>query len=125
MVARSELLAALADAKARQDEVQCKVAELAWLERQLAQAQEQVKAAREETTTLVAEVHRMVPRADLDSAKELIAHLEAAAAAESRKQREAIASLNLRVESLDAAKSDLEARIQASWNLLHPSLYSY
>ena len=116
MAARSDLLAALSDAKARQEEAQGRAADVAWLEQQLAQAQEQFKGARQETTGLVAEMHRMVPRADLDSAKGLIADLEASAAAEGQRQREAVAALNLRVGALQVDKSELEAQMKASRN---------
>jgi hypothetical protein len=101
MVARRELLAALSDAKAKQDEIQAKKNDLAILERQLSQAQVQLNSARQETAQLRADMSKMVRRSDLDSAKELVSNLEATVVNESQKQREIIASLNLRIGSLE------------------------
>jgi hypothetical protein len=115
MVDRSDLLAALSDAKAKQEEAQSKASNLSWLELQLAKAQEQINAARQETTALVQEIHSMVPRADLESAKKLIANLEVAAAAENQKQRESVAALNLQLGALEVEKSALQAQIKASF----------
>ena len=114
MVPRSDLLAALSDAKARQEEAQGKATDLAWLERQLAEAQEQIDSARRETTALVGEMHRMVPRADLDSARELIASLQAAEASDSQKQRDTVSALKRLVGDLEAEQSALQAQIKAS-----------
>jgi hypothetical protein len=101
MVARTELLAALSNARAKQDELQAKSNDLAWLERQLNQAQEQTDSARQETAQLRAEMSRMVRRSELESAKELVSNLESIVATESQKQRDTIAALNLRIGSLE------------------------
>ncbi len=112
MVSRSELLAALSDAKAKQDEIQAKTNDLAWLERQLSQAQEQTNSARQETAQLRTDMSKMVRRSDLDSAKELISNLESVVAIEGKKQRETIAALNLRIGSLEIEKSHRDTIIK-------------
>ena len=104
MVARTEFLAALSDAKAKQDELQAKANDLVWLERQLSKAQDQTNSARQETAQLRAEMSRMVRRSDLESAKELVSNLEATVATASQRQRETIATLNLRIESMEIEK---------------------
>jgi seryl-tRNA synthetase len=108
MIPRTELLAVLSDAKAKQDEIQAKVNDLARLERQLSKAQEETNSARQETAQLREEMSRMVRRSDFDSAKALVSSLEAAVAIASQNQREAIATLNLRIGSLEVEKSHCE-----------------
>jgi hypothetical protein len=119
MVARTELLAALSDAKAKQDEIQAKVNDLAWMERQLSQAQEQTNSARKETAQLRAEMSRMVRRSDLDRAKELVSNLEASVAIAVQKQRETTAALNLRIGSLEVEKSHCDAIMKViNWHCI-------
>jgi hypothetical protein len=122
MVARTELLAALSDAKAKQDEIQAKANDLAWLERQLSKAQEQTDSARQETAQLRAEMSRMVRRSDLDSAKQLVSNLEAAVAVASQRHRETIAALNLRIGSLELEKSHCDTIMKVTETFLEQSL---
>jgi hypothetical protein len=117
MVSRTELLAALSDAKAKQDEIQSKTNDLAWLDRQLSQAQEQTNSARQETAQLRADMSRMVRRSDLDNAKELVSNLESVVAIEGKKQRETIAALNLRIGSLEVEKNHRDTIIKVLMQL--------
>ena len=112
MVARTELLAAQSDAKAKQDEIDAKVKDLHYMEGQLSKAQEQINSARQETAQLRADMSCMVQRSELEGTKELLSNLEAAAAIESQKHREAIAALNARIGSLELEKSDRDNTIK-------------
>jgi hypothetical protein len=95
MVPRTELLAALSESEARQDEMQIKSDDLARLERQLSKEREQANSARQESEQLRVDMSHMVLRSDLDSASERIQMLESIVATEDQKQREAILALNL------------------------------
>jgi chromosome segregation ATPase len=112
MVARTELLAALSDAKAKQDEIEARVKDLHYMEGQLSKGQEQIKSARLETAQLRADMSCMVQRSELEGAKELLSNLEAAVAIESQKHREIIAALNSRIGSLEVEKSDRDTTIK-------------
>ena len=112
MVARTELLAALSDAKAKQDEIDGKLKDLHYMEGQLAKAQEQINSARQETAQLRADMSCMVQRSELEGAKELLSNLEAAVAIEGQKHREVLAALNSRIGTLEIEKSDRDSTIK-------------
>jgi hypothetical protein len=114
MVARTELLAAQSDAKAKQDEIDAKIKDLQYMEGQLSKAQEQINSARQETAQLRADMSCMVQRSELEGTKELLANLEAAVAIESQKQRETIAALNSRIGTLEVEKSDRDTTIKVT-----------
>jgi chromosome segregation ATPase len=122
MIARTEWMAALSDAKAKQDEIQAMAKDMAWLQRQLSQAQEETNSARQETAQLRAEMSRMVRRSDFESAKELVSNLESIVATEAQKQRETIAALNLRIGSLEVEISHRETIMKVE--LRYPSFKS-
>ena len=72
MVPRTDLLAALSESEARQNEIQIKSDDLARLERQLSKEREQANSARRESEQLRADMSHMVLRSDLGSAHERI-----------------------------------------------------
>jgi hypothetical protein len=114
MVARTELLAALSDAKAKQDEIDAKIKDLQYMEGQLSKAQEQINSARQESAQLRADMSCMVQRSELEGNKELLSNLEAALAIESQKQREIIAALNARIGALEVEKSERDTTIKVT-----------
>jgi chromosome segregation ATPase len=114
MVPRAELLAAQSEAKALRDEAAVKAKDHAWLEGQLAKAQEQVSSARVEAARLQAEMGGMVSRAELEAAKAKLAEAEAAARAEAEKHQRLLGELNGRVSALEKDKSALGLKMQAS-----------
>jgi predicted nucleic acid-binding Zn-ribbon protein len=115
MVARSELTAAMAAAKARGEEAQAKAELVEGLEAQLARLREQLRDAQ-------ASLSEAVPRTELSAAlarlSEATAKLVAAdqAAAEVRdkadKHQEAIGALKEALELKEAEAADLRDRIQ-------------
>jgi hypothetical protein len=113
MVDRAELLAALSEIKALKDEAQAKAKDYGWLEAQLVKAQEQVQTARIDAAKLRADMSAMVTRSDLEEAKAQLQALEAAARAESQKQREDMNALKEKLGGLEKEKSTLEATMQA------------
>jgi chromosome segregation ATPase len=114
MVPRAELLAAQSEVKAHRDEAAVKGKDHAWLEGQLAKAQEQVSSARVEAARLQAEMGGMVSRAELEAAKAKLAEAEAAARAEAEKHQRLLGELNGRVSALEKDKSALGLKMQAS-----------
>jgi predicted nucleic acid-binding Zn-ribbon protein len=126
MVDRAQLLAALAEIKALKDDVSAKAKDLAWQQQQQAKLQEQLQNARVEAAQLRADMSAMVPRTDLDAANALIQEIEAAAKAESRRQREAIASLHEKMSGLEEEKSTLVSNMQVrNSDIFCTLLYSY
>ena len=115
MVPRTELLAALSDVKASQDEVQGKAKDLAWMEGQLAKAQEQFNKARQEAAQLRADMTLMVQRSDLDKAREQYAAQHAALAVESQKLLDSMAAMNSRISALETEKNELQTVIKVSF----------
>jgi hypothetical protein len=113
MVPRTELLAAQSELKAHKDEVHVKSKDHAWLEGQLAKAQEQVNSARVEAARLQAEMSGMVARSDLEAAKAKLAEGEAAARAEADKQQKGLGELNGRIGALEKEKAALVLKMQA------------
>lgn len=102
---RSELLSAISESKARQEEVQAKNKDLAWLQEQLNRAQEQLATARLEEARLHSVVREMVPKSDLEAAKAHSLDLEKATRAEVQRQRDAFAALSERQNTLEAEKA--------------------
>jgi hypothetical protein len=105
MVPRSELLSATSEGKARQDEVQAKEKDLAWLQEQLNRAQEQLTAARAEEAKLQSALHDMVPKSDLEAAKAHSLELEKAARAEVQKHRDALGALSEKLSAVESEKA--------------------
>ena len=118
MVARSELTAAMAAAKARGEEAQAKAELVEGLEAQLARLREQLRDAQ-------ASLSEAVPRAELSAAlarlgeatAKLVAADQAAALARDKadKQQEALVGLKEALELKEAEAADLRDRIQVGW----------
>lgn len=117
MVARSELTAAMAAAKARGEEAQAKTELVEGLEAQLARLREQLRDAQ-------ASLSESVPRAELSAAlarlgeatAKLVAADQAAALMRDKadKHQEALAALKAALEAKQAEAAELKIRIQVS-----------
>ncbi len=105
MVARSELLEALSEAKANIEDTTA-------LASTNTRQQEQLDAARAELARLKDAMLGMVQAAALESEKKKSKDLENAARAERQKLEETIAALNDKLRALNADKAALEAQIQ-------------
>lgn len=115
MVARSELTAAMAAAKAQKEEAQAKAELVEGLEAQLARLREQLRDAQ-------ASLSESVPRAELSAAlarlgeatAKLVAADQAAALVRDKadKHQEALAALKEALELKEAEAADLRGRIQ-------------
>jgi hypothetical protein len=112
MVPRTELLAAQSEVKAHKDEAHVKGKDHAWVEGQLAKAQEQVSNARVELARLQAEMGGMVARSELEAARAKLAESEAAARAEAEKHQGVLGELHGRIGSLEKDKSALILKMQ-------------
>jgi chromosome segregation ATPase len=112
MVPRSELLAALSQAKANKEDADSKAKDLAWLEEQQKKAQEQLAAARQEVAGLRTEVGGMVPRSDLEAAVGRLAESQAAAREAQAKHQELLGELNGKLVALEKDKTDHMVKMQ-------------
>jgi predicted nucleic acid-binding Zn-ribbon protein len=112
MVARSELLDALSEAKAN-------IEDTTVLTSTNARLQEQVETAREELANLKDAMHKMVQAADLESERKKSKDLEQAARAERQKFEDSIAALNEKLRALSSEKAALAAEIQVRSGATH------
>ena len=112
MVSRSDLLAAISEAKAIKEDLAAKAKEFAWLEGQNSKGQEQLQAARLEVAQLQATISGMVPRSDLDAMKRQLNEAEAAFRVDGQAQRDQINNLNDRLRALEDEKSNLVIKMQ-------------
>ena len=105
MIPRSELIAALAEISAAKDEAQSKAREVASLEQQLLRIKEQRKSE-------LAAFSELVPRSELEAAKEREEGLAALARDAAEKHRDIIAKLERKITVLEEETQKLRATIQ-------------
>ena len=103
---RSELLAALAEAKAASEEAGAREAQVQGLEDQLARTKELVKAAQ-------LAMGDMVPRAELLAVKARVDEAEAAIRASGERQRESMEALKEQARQYQGEIEELKAAMQA------------
>jgi hypothetical protein len=102
MVHQSDLVAAVAAARASSDAADAKAKEIEWQQQQLNQTREQLQLARQEVLRLQKSMDDMVSSAELKQFKDT-------AIAE---QQEAVTGLRQRICSLESEKIELEQHLQ-------------
>jgi predicted nucleic acid-binding Zn-ribbon protein len=105
MVSRSDLLDALSEAKANNEDTTV-------LTSTNARLQDQLDTARQELVNLKDAMHKMVQAAELESEKKKLKDLEQAAKSERQKLDDTIAALNEKLRVLNSEKAALAAEIQ-------------
>ena len=105
MVPLSDLLAAQVEARLNKAETQAKEKELALLQRQMSQAQEQVDAARLDAAKLQAEMRCMVQRSELEDAKAQVKTLETEQQMYSQQHHAAVSNMQARITVLKHEQS--------------------
>ncbi len=107
MVLRSELLSVMSESKSYQDDAEAKAKQIAWLEQQLSQAQEQVSTTRKEVTQLRVDQGGMVHRSELEAMQAEFTKLDCSWKVESKRQRELFQALNEKFSVVDSERAEL------------------
>ena len=102
MVQQSDLIAAVAAARASSDAADAKAKDMEWQQEQLNQTREQLQAARQEVLRLQASMDDMIPKAELTDFK----------AAANVEQQDAVKALRQNICSLKLEKIELEQQLQ-------------
>lgn len=112
MVTRAELLSAQSEAKAWKDEAAAKAKDVALMESQVSMGQMQLQAALLDVAQLQTTVSAMVPRSELEAAKQLFDMMNAEVRTEEQVQRDLVCSLNDRLKALEDERSQLHMKLQ-------------
>ena len=109
---RAELLSAQSEAKAWKDEATAKAKDVAAMESQASMGRIQLQSALLDVAQLQTTVSAMVPRSELEAAKQLFGMMNAAVRTEEQVQRDLVCSLNDRLKVLEDEKAQLHMKMQ-------------
>ena len=112
MVTMEELLSAQSEAKAWKDEATAKAKDVAAMESQASMGRIQLQSALLDVAQLQTTVSAMVPRSELEAAKQLFGMMNAAVRTEEQVQRDLVCSLNDRLKVLEDEKAQLHMKMQ-------------
>ena len=112
MVTRAELLSAQSEVKACKDAAAAKAEEFALMESQVSKGLVELQAALLEVAQVQSAISAMVPRSELEAAKQQLDLKDSAMRAEGEAQVDLVFSLNERVKALEEVMCRLHTRME-------------
>jgi predicted nucleic acid-binding Zn-ribbon protein len=108
----TKLLSAQSEIKACKDAAAAKTKDLAVMESQVSKGRVQLQAALLDVAQLQSSISAMVPRSELEAARQHFEEVNATLRAEEHAQRDLVRSLNDRLRALEEEKSQLHSKMQ-------------